>query len=266
MLADSHCHLDRVDLTPYEGDFDRLMRATRAAGVEQLLCAAIDLEHFPSMRALVDPYPQVWVSVGLHPNEEAAQEPAAAELVRLAADPRVVAIGETGLDYHRSAGGDPGWQRSRFREHIRAARASRLPLIVHSRAARDDTIRLLIEEGARDVGGVLHCFTEDWPMAKRALDLGFFVSFSGIVTFKGAEALREVACRVPLDRLLIETDSPYLAPVPHRGRPNEPRYLLAVADCIAALRGLDGEELAVATRDNFARLFGARLESAALQA
>ncbi|MBK1731291.1 TatD family hydrolase [Thiococcus pfennigii] len=254
MLVDSHCHLDRVDLDPYDGDFARLMQTTRAAGVARLLCVAIDLERYPAMRALIEPFPEVSVSVGVHPNERDGHEPSADELVALAGDPRVVAIGETGLDYYRSTG-DPGWQQQRFRRHIAAARTARRPLIVHSRAARADTIRILAEERAGEVGGVLHCFTEDWETARRALDLGFHISFSGIVTFKAADELREVARRVPLDRLLIETDSPYLAPVPHRGRSNEPRYVAAVADCLAGLRGLAPDALAAATGENFFRLF-----------
>jgi len=254
MFSDSHCHLDRIDLAPYGGDFQRLVEAADAAGVTRLLCVAIDLEGYPAMRALVEPYPQVAVSVGVHPNEEGARDPDPAELVALAADPRNAAIGETGLDYYRTQG-DPGWQRERFRRHIAAARQCAKPLIVHSRAARADTIRILREEGARDCGGVLHCFTEDWAMAKEALDLGFYISFSGILTFKRAEELRDVARRVPMDRLLIETDAPYLAPVPHRGRPNEPKYLPAVAGCLAGLQAADIDEIARVTGENFTRLF-----------
>ena len=256
MYVDSHCHLDRVNLTPYDGDFGRLMAATGAAGVTHMLCVSIDLPRYPAMRALVDPYPKVAVSVGVHPNEgtESGPEPTVEALAALAADPRNVAIGETGLDYFRSEG-DLEWQRARFRTHIAAARACAKPLIIHTREARDDTIRILREEGADAVGGVLHCFTEDWGMAKQGLDLGFYVSFSGIVTFKTAAALREVARQVPLDRLLIETDSPYLAPIPHRGKPNEPRYVSHVAACIADLRGLPVEDLAQVTSDNYFRLF-----------
>ena len=254
MLVDSHCHLDRVSLKAYDKDFAAFMTATLASGVGHMLCVSIDLEHYPKMRALVDPYPQVSVSVGVHPNETNRQEPEPDELVALAADPRNVAIGETGLDYYRSEG-DLAWQHQRFRHHIAAARACGKPLIIHTREARADTLRILREEGAREVGGVLHCFTEDWDMASQALDLGFHISFSGIVTFPGADDLRQVATRVPLDRLLIETDSPYLTPVPHRGRPNEPRHVVHVADCIAQLRGLDQEALIAVTGENFRRLF-----------
>jgi TatD DNase family protein len=222
MYVDSHCHLDRVDLTPYGGDVGRLMEATGKAGVSHLLCVGIDLDQYPAMRRLVDPYPNVAVSVGVHPNEGGAggqgTEPSVQTLVALAEDPRIVAIGETGLDYYYGEGDLEG-QRSRFRTHIRAARECGKPLVIHSREAREDTIRILREEGAEAVGGVLHCFTETWEMAEQGLDLGLYVSFSGIVTFKNAAALREVARRVPLERLLIETDSPYLTPVPFRGKP-----------------------------------------------
>ncbi len=254
MLVDSHCHLDRVSLKPYDDDFDRLMTDTRSAGVGHMLCVSIDLEHYPRMRALIDPYPQVSVSVGVHPNEEDRREPTPEELVELAADPRNVAIGETGLDYFRSEGG-LDWQQQRFRTHIAAARQCNKPLIIHTRDAREDTIRILRDEQAKDVGGVLHCFTESWEMAKQGMDLGFFISFSGIVTFKNAAELQDVARQVPLDRMLIETDSPYLSPVPYRGKPNEPRYVSHVAQCIADLRGIDVGELIDITGRNFFRLF-----------
>jgi len=269
MYIDSHCHLDRVKLAPYDGDFARMMAACAEAGVSRMLCVSIDLPQYPVMRALVDPYQNVDISVGVHPNETAARaevfvEPTEERLVALAADPRNVAIGETGLDYYYGEG-DLQWQRERFRVHIRAARACNKPLIIHSRDAREDTIRILREEGARDVGGVLHCFTETWEMARAGLDLGFYVSFSGIVTFRNAAALREVARQVPLDRLLIETDSPYLAPVPHRGRPNEPRFVPDVAACIAEIRAMPVEEIATITAENYLRLFrpGSDVESGA---
>ena len=259
MYIDSHCHLDRLDLRPYGGDFARLMEATFESGVSHLLCVGIDLERYSAMRALAEPFPNVAISVGVHPNAEsggpAVAEPTVEGLVVLAADPRVVAIGETGLDYFHG-GADVEPQKERFRTQIAAAHACRKPLIVHTRDAREDTIRILREERARDLGGVLHCFTEDWDMARQGLDLGFHVSFSGIVTFKSAAPLREVARRVPLDRLLIETDSPYLAPVPHRGKANEPRHVAYVAACIAELRGLPVEELAAITGANYLRLFG----------
>ncbi|MEZ5586409.1 MAG: TatD family hydrolase [Sedimenticolaceae bacterium] len=254
MLVDSHCHLDRVDLTPYHGDFAGLIEACREAGVAHMLCVSIDLESYPAMLALVEDYPEVSVSVGVHPNDFDRREPGIEELVALAGHPKNVAIGETGLDYFHGKG-ELDWQRERFRIHIRAARQANKPLIIHTRDARDDTIAIMREEQARDVGGVMHCFTESWEMAKAALDLDFYISFSGIVTFKNATALRDVAARVPDERILIETDSPYLAPVPFRGKPNEPRYVGKVAEAIAAVRGVSTEAVARQSRENFYRLF-----------
>jgi TatD DNase family protein len=256
MLVDSHCHLDRLNLDPYEGDFERFLAATREAGVERMLCVAIDLESYPDMLALVDDHDEIYVSVGVHPNDRDRREPTPQELAELAEHPKNIAIGETGLDYFREEG-DMGWQQARFRNHIRAARLADKPLIIHTRDAREDTIRILQEEGADQVGGVLHCFTETWEMARAGMELGFYVSFSGIVTFKNAEALREVARKVPLERMLIETDAPYLAPVPYRGKPNEPKYVAKVCELIAELRGMSPEALAEITRDNFYRLFTA---------
>jgi len=254
MLVDSHCHLDRVDLAPYDGDFSKLMDSTREAGVSHLLCVSIDLESYPAMLSLVEAYPEISISVGVHPNDRDRYEPTVNELVELAAHRKNVAIGETGLDYFRTDG-DVEWQRARFRTHIRAARETAKPLIIHTREAREDTISILREEQAQTVGGVMHCFTETWEMAKAALDMNFYISFSGIVTFKSAEQLRDVAVRVPEDRILIETDSPYLAPVPYRGKPNEPRYVEKVAETIANLRGFTVEQLAQLSRENFYRLF-----------
>jgi TatD DNase family protein len=254
MLVDSHCHLDRVDLETYAGDFGEFVRQTLASGLEHMLCVSIDLESWRSMVDLIEPYPQISWSVGVHPNDRDRHEPGVQELVDLATSPRLVAIGETGLDYFRSEG-DLEWQRERFRTHIRAARSCDKPLIIHTRAAKQDTIRIMQEEGAEVCGGVMHCFTEDWPMAQQALELGFYVSFSGIITFKNAADLREVVKQVPLERLLIETDSPYLAPVPHRGKPNQPRYVSHVADCVAELRGITAAEVAELTRENFYRCF-----------
>ena len=254
MLVDSHCHLDRVDLGGYDGDFARFVEATRDAGLEHMLCVSIDLENFPAMSRLVAPYEDISISVGVHPNEKDRHEPDVEELVALAGDPRVVAVGETGLDYFREEG-DLEWQRERFRTHIRAARRCAKPLIIHSREAREDTIDILEREDAGAVGGVMHCFTETWEMAAAAMDLGFYISFSGIVTFRNAAELREVASKVPLERMLIETDSPYLAPVTHRGRPNEPRYVAEVARQIAELHGTTAETVAEITRGNFFDLF-----------
>jgi len=258
MLVDSHCHLDRIDLTPYAGDFAALLAATRAAGVGHSLCVSIDLAAYPAMLALVEPHAEVSVSVGVHPNERDTVEPDPDTLVDLARHPKNVAIGETGLDYYHGKG-DLEWQRERFRRHVAAARLAHKPLIIHSRDARADTLAILREERASEVGGVMHCFTEDWDTAARAMDLGFHISFSGILTFKSADELREVARRVPDDRLLVETDSPYLAPVPHRGKPNEPRHVVHVAALLAELRGTDVETIAAVTTANFARLFGVPL-------
>ncbi len=253
-LVDSHCHLDRLDLTPYDGSFQQLLEATEAAGVTHMLCVGIDLESYPAMVALVEEYPQISISVGVHPNEQKRREPETGELETLARHPRNVAIGETGLDYFRSQG-ELVWQQQRFRAHIAAARTAGKPLIIHTRAARADTIRIMEEEGARDAGGVMHCYTEDWETAKQALDMGFYISFSGIITFSNAEELRQVARKVPADRLLIETDAPYLAPVPHRGKPNQPAYVGYVADCLAAVRGCTREEIVTLTGNNFQNLF-----------
>ena len=255
MFVDSHCHLDRVDLGPYAGDFSRLVAATREAGVEHMLCVSIDLESYPGMLAMVEPYPDISVSVGVHPNERGSRDPSTDELVALATHRKNVAIGETGLDYFR-AEGDLEWQRQRFRTHIRAARRADKPLIIHTRDAREDTIEILREEGAAAVGGVMHCFTETWEMAEAALAMNFYISFSGIVTFKNAEELRTVARQVPLDRLLIETDSPYLAPVPFRGKSNEPRRVVQIAETLAGLHDVPVDRLARQSRDNYYRLFG----------
>lgn len=256
MLIDSHCHLDRVDLSPYQNAFSIFMQQTREAGVDRMLCVSIDLESYPDMLALVLPYEDISVSVGVHPNDFDRHEPTVDELVELASHPRNVAIGETGLDFFRSEG-DLDWQRQRFRTHIQAAREAGKPLIIHTRDAREETLGIMKEGKAEQAGGVLHCFTENWDMASAALDMGFYISFSGIVTFKNAQELREVAARVPLDRMLIETDSPYLAPVPYRGKPNEPKYVRQVAQTIAELRGMDAEELATQTARNYLELFGA---------
>lgn len=222
--------------------------------VRHILCVSIDLESYPVMRRLVNGYDNVSVSVGVHPNEHVSEEPSVEKLAILAKDGKVVAVGETGLDYYRSSG-SLDWQRERFRQHIRAAKLVGKPLIVHSREAQEDTIKLLREESADEVGGVFHCFTEDWETARRVLDLGFFISFSGIVTFRNAQPIQDVARKIPEDRFLIETDSPYLAPIPFRGKPNYPFYVRHVAQCIADLRGVSLERVADLSSDNFYRLF-----------
>jgi TatD DNase family protein len=254
MLIDSHCHLNFPGLAEKVDEALALMRANQ---VTHALCVSVTLEAFPQVRALAERYSNVYASVGVHPDYPDAAEVREDELVALADHPRVVAIGETGLDYFRIQG-DVEWQRARFRAHIRAARRCRKPLIIHTRAAADDTLRIVREENAGDAGGVMHCFTESWEVARAALDLGFYISFSGIVTFKNAESLRDVAKQVPLDRMLVETDSPYLAPVPFRGKTNEPGLVRYVAEEIARLRGLTLDQVGTATSDNFFRLFNVK--------
>jgi len=253
MLVDSHCHLDMLRLE--QETMDDVLREAQQAGIEHLLCVSVSLERFDDMLELVAPYPQVSVSVGVHPDGTNVEEPGVERLVELARHPKVVAIGETGLDYYR-AEDDTEWQRKRFRRHVRAARAAGKPLIVHTRDARRDTIDILRQEGADEVGGVMHCFTEDWGMARDAMDMNFRISFSGIVTFKNAAQVREVAQRVPSDYLLVETDAPYLAPVPMRGKSNRPAYVRYVAQFLAELRNEPLENLAATTTRNFDALFG----------
>lgn len=250
-LVDSHCH---IDFEPLGSRISDVLREARASHVAYMLCVSVNLEDFPRVKALARQHPSVFASVGIHPNEHDGHEATVAELVDLADDPDIVAIGETGLDYFRSAG-DLEWQRQRFRRHIEAAVQSRKPLIVHSRAAPVDTISVLKESGADQAGGVMHCFAEDWSVARQALDLGLYISFSGIVTFKNAEPIKEVARKAPLDRILIETDSPYLAPVPLRGKTNQPAYVRHIAEYVAKLRATTVEELAAATTANFFSLF-----------
>lgn len=251
MYIDSHCHLSFPE---FREDLPQIFERMRAAGVVGALNVCVTLEEFPAVLALAQTHAQLWATVGVHPDYAEIEEPTIERLVSLAAHPKVVAIGETGLDYFRLA--EPlDWQRERFRTHIRAARATGKPLIIHTRAAAADTLRIMKEEGASEVGGVMHCFTETQAVAEQALALGFYISFSGIVTFKNAADLQAVAAQVPLDRLLIETDAPYLAPVPHRGRRNEPGYVPAVAHKIASLRNLAPEAVAKASAENFLRLF-----------
>jgi TatD DNase family protein len=251
MLVDSHCHLDFPDLA---ANLPQILELMQQNDVGCAVCIGVNLENIPRILALADTYPQIFASVGVHPESTDAREPDVTELVALAAHPKVIAIGETGLDYywHKDA---PEWQRERFRTHIRAARATGKPLVIHNRDATADTLRLMEEEGAGQVGGIMHCFTETWEVAEAALAQGFYISLSGIVTFKNALTIKEVARRVPLDRLLVETDSPYLAPMPYRGKVNQPGYVKHVAEEIARLRGLTYEEIVTATTDNFFRLF-----------
>jgi TatD DNase family protein len=252
-LVDTHCHLHWLS-EAHNTPLDALMENAREAGVEHFLCVAITLDDVPTILAVAEQYANVYASVGLHPNEERAQEPTTADLVIMAKHPSVIAIGETGLDYYRTQG-DHSNQQARFRTHIEAAKQSQLPLIIHTREARDDTIKILREEGADQVRGVMHCFTEDVAMAEQALELGFYISLAGIVTFKNATTLHEVAKHVPLSRLLLETDCPYLAPVPFRGKPNQPAYVRYVAEKIAELKNISVEEVAQQTTQNFFDLF-----------
>ena len=251
MLVDSHCHLDFPELA---GNLPAVLETMRENDVGAALCVSVTLEDFPKVLALAEQHENLYASVGVHPDYPDLREPSVAELVELAQHPKVVAIGETGLDYYRLTG-DLEWQRERFRVHIRAARQSRKPLIIHTRSASADTLRLMQEEGASEAGGVMHCFTESWEVARGALAMGFHISFSGIVTFKNAKDLKEVARQVPLDRLLVETDSPYLAPVPYRGKTNQPGWVKHVAEEVARLQNRSFADIATATTHNFFKLF-----------
>ncbi|MDH1210375.1 TatD family hydrolase [Pseudomonas chengduensis] len=254
MLIDSHCHLDRLDLAAHGGSLDAALDAARAVGVGHFLCIGVSADNAATVKGLAERYGDVDCSVGVHPLDlEPGAEPALDWLLGELAHPKVVAIGETGLDYHYEPE-SAALQQASFRLHLEAARITGKPVIVHTREARADTLALL-REAALPQAGVLHCFTEDWEMAKAALDIGFYISLSGIVTFRNAEALRDVARQVPADRLLVETDSPYLAPVPHRGKPNLPQYVREVAEYLAVLRGVSYESLAEQTSSNFKRLF-----------
>jgi TatD DNase family protein len=253
MLVDSHCHLD---FDEFRDRIPELLAEMSAAGVEYALCISVTLQDFPRVRALAEAHPRLFATVGVHPDYPDAGEVAVDELVALADHPRIVAIGETGLDYYRLQG-DLNWQRERFRVHIRTARACRKPLVIHTRSAADDTLQIMREEGAAEVGGVMHCFTETLDVALAAVEMGFLISFSGIVTFRNAALVREVAKALPLERILVETDSPYLAPVPYRGKVNRPAYVRHVAEEVARLRGVSFEEVAVATTANFFRMFRA---------
>ena len=252
MYIDSHCHLSFPELV--NSIEDRLAEMQNNA-VSHALCVSVELNTFPQVLALAEGHDNLYASVGVHPDYETTTEPSQNELVRLAQHPKVIAIGETGLDYYRLAG-DMEWQRSRFRTHIRAAIAIGKPLIIHTRAAAADTLKIMEEEQAKRIGGVMHCFTETLEMAYAAIALGFYISISGIVTFKNAAQVKEVATKIPLDKLLIETDAPYLAPVPYRGKLNQPAYVKYVAEEIARLRGVSPETIGNATSENFQNLFG----------
>lgn len=251
MLVDSHCHLDFPDLA---SRLPELLQRMQDNGVGHAVCIGVNLEDLPKILALAEAHEQLFASVGVHPEYTEVDEPDEERLLALAAHPKVIAIGETGLDYYWQKD-KPEWQRERFRTHIRAAKRAGKPLVIHTRESAEDTLRLMREEGADTVGGVMHCFTESWEIAQQALDLGFYISLSGIVTFKNALQVKEVAKKVPLDRLLVETDAPYLAPMPYRGKTNEPAYVRYVAEEIAKLREVPFASIAQATTANFFTLF-----------
>jgi TatD DNase family protein len=252
MYIDSHCHLNLLAEEP--GGIDAMVAEAAQNGIQHILCIAIDKASCDEVKAIATSYPQVTASVGIHPNVDASEQFTVEELVAEASHPKVIAIGETGLDYFRSEG-DLEWQRDRFRVHIEAAKQTLKPLIIHTREAREDTMSILEQEDAEKAGGIIHCFTENWETAKRALDIGFYISLSGIVTFKNATELQDVAKKLPLDRILIETDAPYLAPMPHRGKTNKPVFVKHVAEFLAELRGDTVENIAATTTANFQRLF-----------
>lgn len=256
-LVDSHCH---IDFEPLLDRLQEVLENARANGIHYLLCVSVNLEDFPRIVDIANTYPHIFASVGVHPNEQPAAEASIDRLVELSDQPKVIAIGETGLDYYRSSG-DLRWQRDRFYNHIEAAKQVKKPLIIHTRDAAQDTMDILRGEKAYEAGGVMHCFAEDWSVAQQALDIGFYISFSGIVTFKNAKPIQEVAQKAPLDRILVETDSPYLAPVPFRGKTNEPAYVKHTAEFIAELRGMDLDDFSQVTTNNFFTLFDRAADS-----
>jgi len=258
VFVDSHCHLDFPELS---GNLPAVLDAMAANRVTHALCISVNLPELPQVMRLAAEHANLYASAGVHPDYEDTPDPSVDELLALAARPKVVAIGETGLDYYRLKG-DLSWQRDRFRRHIRAARECAKPLVIHTRSAAADTLSIMREERAGEAGGVMHCFTETWDVAQAAMELGFHISFSGIVSFKNAKDLKDIARRVPLERMLIETDSPYLAPVPFRGKTNQPAYVRHVAEEIARLRETPLEEVARATSANFFRLFRVRPDAA----
>ena len=255
MLTDSHCHLDKIDLKPFHYDFSAMINAAEEHDVSQFLCVCIDTEHFQDVLQPAQTYSNIYCSVGVHPTHQDSYAPSVEELVALAKHKEVIAIGETGLDYFRCDDDDMTWQHDLFRTHIRAAIKTNKPLIIHTRSAKEDTLKILREENADKVGGVMHCFAEDWDTAQQAMELNFMISFSGIVSFNSAKELQEVAKKVPDDKYLIETDSPWLAPVPKRGKPNQPAYVKYVAEKMADLRGCSYEKIANESTTNFNRLF-----------
>ena len=262
MFVDSHCHLDRLSELTHGGDIAATLAAARAANVSQFLAVAVTLEEMPGLAAIAREHHDVVISAGLHPLHQAPKEPSVSDIVDAAEQYGAVAIGETGLDYHYQDSVPVEVQNERFKRHLIAANELELPVIIHTREAKEDTLALLREHTNPEVGGVLHCFTEDLDMAREAVRLGFYISLSGIITFRNAASLRELARKLPLDRLLIETDSPYLAPVPYRGKPNEPAWVVEVAECIAKERGISVDEVAMQTTANFYHLFRAAVPDA----
>ena len=252
-IVDSHCHIDRVDLEEFGGSVESMLSHAKELSVNKFLCVCIDLEHFDQVHNLALQHSNIYASVGVHPTEITSKEPSVEKLLELSSSERVIAIGETGLDYFRVKKDEADWQRDRFRRHIRASNESEKPLIIHMRDSKEDIIDILQNENAQS--GVMHCFTEDWETAKAALDLGFYISFSGILTFNNANDLREIAKKVPADRLLVETDSPYLTPAPYRGKPNSPAYTYYVVEKLAEVRNTSIDEIAEVTTTNFKNLF-----------
>jgi TatD DNase family protein len=252
-LVDSHCHIDFPELA---ADIDAVLARMQANDVSHALCVNVNMEDFPRVLALAHGHDNLFATVGIHPDHRQGAEPGWEEIARLARAERILAIGETGLDYYRIEG-DAEWQRARFRNHIRAAREVGKPLVIHCRRAAEDLLAIMREERAAEVGGVMHCFTESWAVAEQAMEMNFLISFSGIVTFRNAAEVREVAVRVPWDRILVETDSPYLAPVPMRGKTNEPAFVRHVAEGLAQVRSTDLAHVAQATTANFFRIFNA---------
>jgi TatD DNase family protein len=252
---DSHCHLDRIDLDDFDNDFNQLLKTIERNDVTRMLCIGVNLESFDAMHQCISAYEHIFCTAGVHPDYEEVREPSVEELCKLAEHDKVVAIGETGLDYFHQSG-DLDWQRNRFVIHIEAARECGLPLVIHTRDAREDTLSLLRQHRAQEVGGVLHCFTEDWDMARAAIELGFYISISGIVTFHQAQNVRDMAQQIPLERLLIETDAPWLSPAPHRGKTNHPGRVKLVAEKLADIRGESLETIARTTFQNANTLFG----------
>lgn len=256
MLVDSHCHLNTLDLTEFNNSLDEVMALAKANDVGQMLSVCVELEDYPQLEQIASRYEQVKISVGIHPTTEMPEVITAEQLIELAKNPSCIAIGETGLDYYRTTEYEAQEaQRAKFKAHIQASKITKKPLIIHTRQAAEDTLRLLEEENASEIGGVMHCFSENWEVAERAMAMNFYISLSGILTFKNASALREVALKLPMDRVLIETDAPYLAPVPYRGKQNHPALVKYVAETLAELRGISYDEVARATTRNFQECF-----------